>query len=63
MGKKEILHEATLGRIALKENYRRRIVAGTLQTVFVMHFAKLLNWVDNQILGREVTFDRPMPAI
>jgi hypothetical protein len=35
---------------------------GTLRTFFVMPFDELLNWVDSQILGREVTFARPTPT-
>ena len=27
-----------------------------------MPFDELLNWVDSQILGREVTFVRPIPT-
>jgi hypothetical protein len=41
----------------------RRVIAeefrlGNLRTAFVMPFDELLNWVDSQILGREVTFAR-----
>jgi hypothetical protein len=49
---------ALLSRRTIGEEIR----LGTLRMAFHMPFDELLNWVDSQILGREVTFARPIPA-
>ncbi len=45
-----------------RRNIAQEIGHGTRKLCFLMPFDELLNWVDSQILGREVTFTRSVPT-